>query len=95
VFDLEVKVETRVDECYFGVFGLLNEDPFDCQWRRYYPQIPLFEISFQEEWDITEDYLEWECNYYDDLNEESGEPNNIDPSQSDLPFDLEPSNIVQ
>lgn len=37
VFDLDVMIETRIDECHLGFFGFLNEDPLDCAWRRYYP----------------------------------------------------------
>lgn len=93
VFDVDILIETRVDECHIGVFGFLNDDPVDCTWRRYYPQIPLFEVSVLEEWDLTEDYLEWQCNYFEDVDSGSSpsEPNNIeDPYVPD-----EPSNIVE
>ena len=63
--DLEIRLETFVNECYFGPFGFLNipSDPLDCFRRRYYPNLPIFKVSFMDEWDMLIDYIEWECNY--------------------------------
>ena len=37
-FTTELMIETRVNECYFGLLGSYTEnDPSDCVWRTYKP----------------------------------------------------------
>ena len=39
----QVMLETRVNECYWGLAGILtNNDPSDCIWRSYKPQLPIW-----------------------------------------------------
>ena len=75
VLDIELRLELFVNECFFGPFGYLNdnpEDPFDCWRRRYYPNIPVWSTSFMDEWDRRSEYkgLEWKCNYEPEEGEE-------------------------
>ena len=59
VLDIELRLELFVNECFFGPFGYLNdnpEDPFDCWRRRYYPNIPVWSTSFMDEWDRRSEY---------------------------------------
>ena len=71
--------------------GTIGDDFRDCYWNRYYPQLPLWGISFKEEWDMMWDYYEWNCNYYDDEDRwELEDPSNV----GNDPENAEPSNFV-
>ena len=77
VFDIELFIELDVDECLFGVFGLLQSSDgaqgkgtnpatapsLDCFKRTYKPELPMLKLSFLEEWDLLLEYFEWTCNY--------------------------------
>ena len=94
--------DTRVYECYFGVLGLAipDEDDMDCMWYRYFPQLPLYEISFMDKWDWGYDYYPWTCNYLKHIENETiaalegedptdlPEPTNFDPSNEPINIDV-------
>ena len=62
VLDLSLSIESRVYECYTGVIGLATDgDGSDCTWRRYQPNLPLWDVSFVNRGDSTRDYLSWTC----------------------------------
>ena len=73
MFNFEIRLETFVNECFFGPFGFLNhdisvyvpDDPLDCVRRRYEPELPLFKAGILNAWDFVFEYLEWQCNYSD------------------------------
>jgi len=44
-----------------------GDDLKDCQWIRYYPQLPIWSYTFKPEWDMLWDYYDWTCNYYEDI----------------------------
>ena len=79
-------IDYRVYECYFGILGLAipGEDDMDCLWYRYYPELPLWDISFMDKWDWSYEYYPWTCNYLRDIeiatkeNMEGIEPSNVD-----------------
>lgn len=68
--DLQIRLETFVNECFFGPFGYLNQpdDPIDCFRRRYYPKIPIWEATLLDETDSQMNLYEWTCNYEGDAN---------------------------
>ena len=42
-FETDVMLETRVNECFYGLLGFLTDtDPSDCTWRVYKPELPLY-----------------------------------------------------
>ena len=62
----DLKVETRVNECYFGLVGILTEnDPSDCVWRSYEPELPIYKIQLESIADIDGTYVPYQCqNWY-------------------------------
>ena len=68
VLDLKVHLESNVNECFFGLIGIIQGgDPYDCVWRRYYPRTPVYNLSVLDQADLIYDYYPWTCTYYDDL----------------------------
>ena len=67
-------IDYRAFECNFGLLGLAipDEDDYDCRWYRYFPQLPLWEISFMDKWDWGYDYYKWTCNYLREQENEDG-----------------------
>ena len=59
-------IETRVNECFYGLFGTLTEnDPSDCVWRTYKPELPLYTLGFEDIGDMEGTYLNYSCqNWY-------------------------------
>ena len=75
-----------------------GDDALDCDWVRYYPQLPFWGISFKQEWDRVWDYYEWDCNYYNDAERWDGEGENPDSMVGEDVNgfgEVEPSNVVQ
>lgn len=99
VMDFELRVEASFDECFWGVLGKFSgDDSSDCTWRRYYPQLPIYKVSRKEEWDNTQDYWQWTCNYERSIPADFSEPSNsgADDQTDEAGWDIvEPSNIVQ
>ena len=104
VFDIAVRAELYVNECFFGPLGFLNtpSNPLDCWRRRYYPYLPIWKLDGFPEWDMWIEYFEWTCNYEGGIaNSRKREPTNVDdgtkpetkPSEEDSEtFDNEPTN---
>jgi len=45
-FTTDLMIETRVIECSYGLIGALtNNDPNDCTWRAYRPELPLYRFA--------------------------------------------------
>ena len=67
VLDIIIRFEFHVNECIVGVFGWINEpdDILDCFWKYYRPVLPIYEISFVDEGDMSYDYMQWNCNFED------------------------------
>ena len=83
MFDIAVRGELFVNECFFGPFGFLNtpSNPLDCWRRRYYPNLPIWKLDGFPEWNMWIEYFPWLCNYEgaDALDAPSKiEPNNVD-----------------
>lgn len=69
--------EANVNECDFGMMSFLlknhdgkykdwtNPDWHDCAWRRYVMDLPLYEYEVLQQYQVTGDYMEFKCNYYD------------------------------
>ena len=74
LFDIQFMIDYRAFECDFGLLGLAipNEDDYDCRWYRYFPQLPLWEISWMDQWDWGYDYYKWTCNYLRQNEDEDG-----------------------
>lgn len=54
VLDFNIMTEWNINECYFGLLSLFinpSKQPFldlqECSWRRYRPQLPVFEFTLQ------------------------------------------------
>ena len=56
-----VEAEQHIDECHLGAFGFLNDDPLDCTWRTYKPEIPIFELQATDFLDVRGDYFRFHC----------------------------------
>ena len=74
MFDFTLEAESYVNECYFGLgsyllteFGVLDQEPTACEWRRYKPQLPLRQFTAFDNLDKTSDYIPWSCNDYAEL----------------------------
>ena len=76
----------------------------DCFKHTYKPELPVFEMSFLEEWDLLLEYFKWTCNYTIDnpLDKKGKELKEKDKKTgSDLDYDeiendfITPSNVVQ
>ncbi len=74
---------------------VIGDDLRDCFWTRYYPQLPIWGISFKQEWDRVWDYYEWNCNYYDDTDRWEEEAGNVENEVVNGMGELEPSNFVE
>ena len=73
-----------------------GDDFRDCYWIRYYPQLPIWGITFKPEWDRVWDYYEWNCNYYDDSDRWDGEdPSNVVNDDINGFGEVEPSNFAE
>lgn len=74
----------------------------DCFWRRYAPDLPLWSMSFVNEWDYHSDYLPWTCSNDEEVvNEEQtaiNESGDVEYSgtiiEDSYQFE-EPNNIVE
>ena len=88
MLDVEVKVETYINECFVGIIGYWNNDASDCDWMRYSPSLPVWSHSLMDNWDLTSEFMEWKCNYNQDAF--SSEPDNTN-NEGDTIF--EPSNV--
>ena len=89
-------IDIRVYECQFGILGLAipDEDDMDCLWYRYFPQLPLWDISFMDKWDWGYDYYPWTCNYLKHIENETIAA--IDGEDPTDPINYpEPTNIVE
>lgn len=65
-FFAQLEVEWRVNECHFGLAGLLtNTDPSDCFWRSYKPQLPLYKLAYANKGNMGGSYWNYRCaNWY-------------------------------
>ena len=91
---MTLEVETLVNECYIGLFGFFTDnDTSDCFWRRYQPQLPLWEFSLLNRGDNVYDYVPWNCSDGGQLET----TDRIDANGDGIPDDnvngFEPSNI--
>jgi len=58
----DIKVDTRVNECYFGLLGILTDnDPSDCVWRSYEPELPLYQVQIENIGNIDGTYIPYSC----------------------------------
>ena len=66
-FTTDLMIETKVNECYYGLIGgvLTDNDPKDCTWRRYKPELPLWSFASQDIGDVDGTYVNYRCmNWY-------------------------------
>lgn len=88
-----VEVETDAYECYTGLIGWATEnDKEDCMWRKYRPQLPLYQVSLLDSADKVSDYLPWQCSDDSELTTDE----RIDPDTGEVvihPHGWEPANI--
>ncbi len=65
-FMAQLMVEWRVKECTWGLAGILTDnDPSDCSWKNYVPQLPLFELLWETAGNQEGSYIETMCsNWY-------------------------------
>ena len=60
--DLDVYLESEVKECTSGLRGYIREDlSYDCVWKNYQPTLPLYTLSFTDDYDETNDIKAWTC----------------------------------
>ena len=71
----------------------IGDDLKDCQWVRYYPQLPLWSITALPKYDKIWDYYDWTCNYYDDVERDWDAELEWDDDVNGF-GEVEPSNIV-
>ena len=87
-----VEIETDAYECYTGLIGWATDnDKDDCFWRKWKPELPLFEVSLLDDFDRVGDYSPWACN--DDSQLTTDEK--IDPETGEViihPHGWEPDN---
>jgi len=51
-------IETRVNECIYGLIGNYTEnDPSDCTWRTYKPELPLYIAHYKDIGDVDGTYI--------------------------------------
>lgn len=49
-------------ECTSGLRGYIREDlSYDCIWNNYEPTLPLYTLSFTDDYDETNDIKAWTC----------------------------------
>ena len=65
-FTTDFMIETRVNECFYGLIGTLTDtDPSDCTWRLYKPELPLYSIHYDNIGDMEGSYFPYRCqNWY-------------------------------
>jgi len=65
-FLAQLMVEWRVKECFYGLAGILTEnDPSDCFWRSYKPELPLYQLQYENIGNMQGTYFEYKCvNWY-------------------------------
>ena len=39
-------IEVDFNECMFGIFGVFINDALDCQWKKYWIEVPVFNEGF-------------------------------------------------
>jgi len=67
MFDVELKVESYINECHVGILGwVTSNDTSDCDYMRYTPSLPIWSYSYKDEWDTSSEFMEWKCNYDQD-----------------------------
>ena len=101
VFDVAVRAELYVNECFFGPFGFFNtpSNPLDCWRRRYYPRLPIWSLDGFPEWNMWIEYFKWTCLYEGEEmleNPNPTQPTNVDDGTKEVaPIDEfeEPSNL--
>lgn len=96
MFDIAVRLEIYVNECYFGPFGFFNipSNPLDCWRRRYNPYLPIWKLDGMPEWDLWIEYFPWTCNYEEGeggviKNSIKREPSNVDDGTKEQPAEGE------
>jgi len=68
VGDIQVRIESRVKECQYGLYGEYSDNADyqeDCWWRRYTPELPLFELNLFNRADLVYELYPWTCYYYE------------------------------
>lgn len=105
VFDFTVTTDLYVYECFAGLIGWITtaqnsssgQDIADCVWRRYTPQLPIFEATFLDRGDTVHDYIPWSCSDYEEVETTNNqEPVDYDGDGIvDDDSNWEPSNIVE
>ena len=65
-FLAQVFVEWKVNECAWGVAGIVTgNDPSDCFWKSYKPQLPIWQTQFQNIGNVNGTYVDYNCaNWY-------------------------------
>ena len=65
-FTTDLMLETRVNECFYGLIGMYTDtDAKDCTWRRYKPEIPLYSFHYDTAGDMEGTYFGYSCqNWY-------------------------------
>jgi hypothetical protein len=61
-----VMIETRVNECFYGLAGIMTDnDPKDCIWRSYKPELPLYSLQVENIGNRSGSYVDYKCmNWY-------------------------------
>ena len=59
-------IEWRVKECYSGLIGRLTDnDREDCFWRSYKPELPIYQLQYENIGNMSGTYFEYKCvNWY-------------------------------
>jgi len=61
-FTTDLMIETNVNECYYGLLGIVTDvDPKDCTWRKYKPELPLYRFESQDIGDVDGTYVNYRC----------------------------------
>ena len=92
VLDIRLEVEADAYECQTGLIGWsTGNDKEDCWWKKYRPNLPIFEVSFMDKSDTVGNYTPWSCSDDAELFTEE----KVDPETGEVvihPHGWEPNN---
>lgn len=61
ILDIDINFGWDINECLFGMFGIITGSWKECQWRRYEPAQSLFSYGLFEDMNYYEEYIPWTC----------------------------------
>lgn len=61
VLNFNLKYGIWINECVYGMLGIITGDYEDCEWWYYEIEKPLFGLSAFDEVDQTEDFVPFNC----------------------------------